>query len=94
MLLNMPQKDEISPSLREIVNRFAEDNWRPSDTFSSDQTSAEHVFETYNNNDAELDGDAYNNCGTWDYDNGDQTSVVDEGAYSGDLPSHHEVLAI
>ncbi|KAM7492361.1 hypothetical protein LguiA_035282 [Lonicera macranthoides] len=90
MLLNMPQKDEISPSLREIVNRFAEDNGRASDAFSSDQTSAEHVFETYNNYDAELDGDAYDNCGTWDYDNGEQTSVVDEGAYGGDLPSHHE----
>ncbi|KAA8526530.1 hypothetical protein F0562_008267 [Nyssa sinensis] len=89
MVLNMPVKDEISPTLRDIVNQFDEDNRRPSDTFTSGQKSAEQVYEAYNDN-AELDGDAFENCGTFDHD--DQTSAIGEDFYGGDpnLPSHHE----
>uniref|UniRef100_A0A5B7B666 Condensin complex subunit 2 n=1 Tax=Davidia involucrata TaxID=16924 RepID=A0A5B7B666_DAVIN len=91
MVLNMHVKNEISPTLRDIVNQFDEDNRRPSDTFSSGQKSAAQVYEPHNDN-AELDGDAFENCGTWAFDHDDQTSVVGEDSYGGDpiLPSHHE----
>ncbi|KAK2988607.1 hypothetical protein RJ640_026104 [Escallonia rubra] len=90
MVVNVPKKDEISPSLRYIVHQFDEENQRSSATFSTRQ-QAEEVYEPANNN-AELDNDAFENCGAWDFDHDDQTSVVDEGTYGGDpnLPSHHE----
>ncbi|CAK9146032.1 unnamed protein product [Ilex paraguariensis] len=47
MMLNMPKKDEISPSLREIVNQFDEDSQRPLDAFSSCQKSAEQNCGTW-----------------------------------------------
>lgn len=95
MVLNMCTNDEISPTLREIVDQFDENSRRPSDTFSSGQKSAEQVYEGgSNSNDAEFDGDAYDNCGTWAFDHDDQASVVGEDCYGGDptLPSHYQVL--
>ncbi|CAK9148830.1 unnamed protein product, partial [Ilex paraguariensis] len=91
MMLNMPKKDEISPSLREIVNQFDEDSQRPLDAFSSCQKSAEQVCEASDYNTG-LDGDAFENCGTWAFDHDDQTSVVDEGNCDLDptIPNNHE----
>lgn len=92
MVLNMLEKEEISPSLRDIVNHFDEDNRRPSELYSSGEKSPEQVngtedsFEPYN--------DAYENCGTWGgLDQDEETSVVDEKTCDGGpiLPSHHEV---
>ncbi|KAK3008255.1 hypothetical protein RJ639_014203 [Escallonia herrerae] len=90
MVVSVPKKDEISPSLRYIVHQFDEENQRSSATFSTRQ-QAEEVYEPANNN-AELDNDAFENCGAWDFDHDDPTSVVDEGIHGGDpnLPSHHE----
>ncbi|KAE9456191.1 hypothetical protein C3L33_11902, partial [Rhododendron williamsianum] len=93
MVLNMRTNDEISPTLREIVDQFDENSRRPSDTFSSGQKSAEQVNEGgSNSNGAEFDGDAYDNCGTWAFDHDDQASVVGEDCYGGDptLPSHYQ----
>lgn len=91
MVFNMPRMGEISPSLMDIVNHFDDDNKRPSDTFSSGTKPAEQIDEAYSN-DTELNGDAFDNGGTWDFDHDDQTSVVDEGTYGVDpiLPSLYE----
>lgn len=95
MVLNMRTKDEITPTLRDIVDQFDENSRRPSDTFSSGQNSAEQVREGYSNsNGAEFDGDEFDNCGTWGFDHDDQASVIGEDCYGGDptLPSHYQVL--
>ncbi|GFY99154.1 hypothetical protein Acr_13g0005550 [Actinidia rufa] len=93
MVLNMHKKDEISPTLSDIVDQFNKNSRRPSDTFSSGQKPAEQVYEDCNNsNNAELDGDAFDNCGSWAFDHDDQASVVGDDSYAGDpiLPSHHQ----
>ncbi|KAG6661209.1 condensin complex subunit 2 isoform X1 [Carya illinoinensis] len=77
MVLNMRLKNEISPTLRDIVNQFDENNRRPLDFFSSGQNPAEKVGAAYEN-EVDLDGDAVENCGTWDFDHDDQTSVLDD----------------
>lgn len=76
MVLNMRTKDEISPTLRDIVNQFDEDNRRPSDFYSSGQKSAENIDVAY---EVDFDGDAFEKCGTWNDDHDDEANVVDEG---------------
>lgn len=90
MVLNMRTKDEISPTLRNIVDRFDENNQRPLDTFSSAHKSEEQVNSVHN--EAESDVDAFENCNTWTFDHDDRTSVVDEDSYGADpvFPVHHE----
>lgn len=91
MVLSMRTKDEISPTLRNIVDRFDENNQRPLDTFSSAHKSEEQVNSVYN--EAESDVDAFENCNTWTFDHDDRTSAVDEDSYGADpvFPVHHEV---
>ncbi|KAB1201006.1 Condensin complex subunit 2 [Morella rubra] len=91
MVLNMRVKDEISPTLRDVVNKFDEGNKRPSDLYSSDQKSAEKADAAYEK-EADFDDDAFENCGTWNYDHDDQKSVVDEGHMCADssYPSYPE----
>ncbi|XP_038693218.1 condensin complex subunit 2-like isoform X2 [Tripterygium wilfordii] len=91
MVLNMHTKNEISPTLMNIVNQFDEDNRRPQDTFSCRQQSTEEVDADHDSV-AEFGGDAFENCGTWDFDHDDQTSIVNEepnGAVAG-FPSYDE----
>ncbi|CAL5342383.1 unnamed protein product [Camellia sinensis] len=92
MVFNMHKKDEISPTLRNIVNLFDESSQRPPDTFSSGLKSAEQVHETISGNNAELDDNAFDNGGTWAFDHDDQTSVVGEDTFGGDpiSPNYHE----
>lgn len=92
MVLNMRREEEISPTLRDIVNQFDEDNRRPSDLYSSGQKSAENVDVAY---EPDFVGDAFENCGTWNYDHDDQASVADEGPIYAEStnPSYHEVFA-
>lgn len=93
MVLNMRLKNEISPTLRDIVNQFDENNRRPLDFFSSGQNPAEKVGAAYEN-EVDLDGDAVENCGTWDFDHDDQTSVLDDPICADSTyASYHEVLA-
>lgn len=93
MVVNMRIKDEISPSLRNIVERFDENNQRPLDTFSSVHRSEEQVNSVYN--EAELDdGDAFDNWNTLNFDHDDRTSFVDEDSFGADpgFPASHEVF--
>lgn len=93
MVLNMRMKDEISPTLRNIVNRFDEDNRRPADIYSCSQESAEQV-DVAHNNEVEFDGDVPENFGNWDYEHDDHTSMVEEGlnCENSTFPSYHEVF--
>lgn len=76
MMLNMRLKDEISPTLRNIVNQFDEDNRRPTGTYSSGQKLAEQA-DASDSKEAELDVEAFENQGAWAFDQDDNTSVVD-----------------
>ncbi|PRQ52729.1 putative condensin complex subunit 2/barren [Rosa chinensis] len=92
MVTNMRMKDEISPTLRHLVDRFDEDNRRPPDTYSCAQESAEQDDSTFNN-DIDIDGGvASHNDGTWDYDHDEQTSMVEEehNYENTSFPSYHE----
>lgn len=93
MVANMLNKFEISPSLREIVNHFDDDNKRPPNTFSFETKQAEEIDEPYDNG-AEFNADTFGNGGTWDDDLEDQTNVADDGTFGGDpvISSQHEVL--
>ena len=95
MVLNMRMKDEISPTLRHLVDRFDEHNRRPLDTYTCAHDSAEQDDSTYNN-DNDIDGDASNNDGTWDYDHDEQTNMVEEECNyeNTSFPSYHEVYII
>lgn len=89
MALNMRTKEEISPTLRTIVNRFDEENRRPSDFHSSGQNSEEDAAF----NEAEFDGGPIEDCVSWSYDHDEETIMVDEGPYCADssFPDYHEV---
>nr|CAD1834777.1 unnamed protein product [Ananas comosus var. bracteatus] len=86
MMINMPLKDEISPTLRDIVDQFDEDNRRPSDLASSGQmpTMEENIVGNkhveLNGNALQSDGDALPEYEPWNYDNDDQESVVDDSS--------------
>ncbi|KAK0589961.1 hypothetical protein LWI29_020677 [Acer saccharum] len=90
MVLNMQAKDEISPSLRSIVNQFDEDNTRPSNTFSSGEKLTDPV-EPYSN-EVDYDVDAFEDGETYAFDHDDQPSVVEEDLTGADptFPSYHE----
>ncbi|XP_020098267.1 condensin complex subunit 2 isoform X2 [Ananas comosus] len=86
MMINMPLKDEISPTLRDIVDQFDEDNRRPSDLASSGHmpTMEENIVGNkhveLNGNALQSDGDALPEYEPWNYDNDDQESVVDDSS--------------
>ncbi|CAN1843554.1 Condensin complex subunit 2, partial [Linum perenne] len=94
MLVNMQAKDEISPTLNEIISRFDEHNKRPLDTFSSHQNtgSQEELHNSYDN-EPEFVDDAFENQETWAVEQDDCHSVVDEDMDNGDasIPSYHQV---
>ncbi|KAL3821578.1 hypothetical protein ACJIZ3_007483 [Penstemon smallii] len=87
MVFGMLDKSEISPSLSAIVSQFDKDNRRPSEVYSSVK-----VGENSENN-HDLDGDTWENCGTWDFYQDDQATMVDEGTYDEDqnLPNQQDV---
>ena len=89
MVLNMRIKEEISPTLGNIVNRFNEDNRRPSDFFSSGEKPAEDSF----NNEVEFDDGGNEDCVTWNHDHDDGTTMEDEAPISADssFPDYQEV---
>ncbi|KAK6157306.1 hypothetical protein DH2020_011554 [Rehmannia glutinosa] len=92
MVSNMLNKSEISPSLAAIINQFDGDDRRRFESNSFGQSSSGQVNESPDGN-VDLDGDSFMNSGTWDFDNDDQASVIDEGTYDQDtsLPNHQEV---
>ncbi|XP_031126505.1 condensin complex subunit 2 isoform X1 [Ipomoea triloba] len=83
MVLNMPKKDEISPSIRHIIHQFDEDACRLSETYVSAQNSTEQDFDTIDHA-PEADNDVYDNYGAWAMDNDDETSVADQATYEVD----------
>ncbi|XP_024033064.1 condensin complex subunit 2 isoform X2 [Morus notabilis] len=88
MVLNMRVKEEISPTLRSIVNRFDEDNRRPSNFNSSGQTLTEDAVY----NEAEFNDDAIEDCVTWSNDHDHEEAMVDEGPSYADstFPDYNE----
>ncbi|KAJ1400043.1 Condensin complex subunit 2/barren [Sesbania bispinosa] len=77
MVLNMQMRDEISPTLRVIVNQFDENNRRPSDFQCPGQKSAEEF-------DVAIECDIgsereYENCPPWSDDHDNQTFVAELG---------------
>ncbi|KAK4492816.1 hypothetical protein RD792_000141 [Penstemon davidsonii] len=78
MVLGILNKAEISPTLSAIVNQFEKDNRRPSEVYSG------QVNENSDNN-FDVDGDTFGNYESWDFDNDDQVSMVDERNYDQDL---------
>ncbi|KAG8489416.1 hypothetical protein CXB51_017847 [Gossypium anomalum] len=76
MVLNMQTKDEISPTLHNIVNQFYEENRRPLENFSCSQRSTELADAI--NNESEFDGVAFESFDNDGFDHDDQRSIVDE----------------
>ncbi|KAF5188343.1 Condensin complex subunit [Thalictrum thalictroides] len=95
MLINIPLKDEISPTLRSIINMFDEDNRRASNTFFASQKEKEHDDAAHQDH-ADLDtdtfGDALENGGDWGLDQDDHSSLVDESFNHPEqvFQGHHE----
>lgn len=98
MVLEMRVKDEISPTLRTIVNQFDENNKRPTNfqLHSQNSNSVEELDVDFNcENGAERD--EYENCATWnDDDHDDQTVDADLGSNDIDpsFPSYPQVFVI
>ena len=69
MVLNMRAKDEISPTLKNIVNQFDEDNRRPLENFSCSQRSTDQADTI--NNESEFDGVAFESFETDGFDHDD-----------------------
>lgn len=85
----MRNGEEISPSLRHIVNRFNEDNRRPSDCYSPAEKPAEDDIP----NEAEFENGRNEDCVTWSCDQDDETAMEDEGPVFADssFPDYQEV---
>lgn len=94
MLLNMRVKDEISPTLRTIVNHFDENNKRPTGYQLNGQNSVEELDAEYNCENGD-DREEYENCTTWSDDHDDQNVVADLGSNDADpsFPSYPQVLS-
>ncbi|XP_027348230.1 condensin complex subunit 2 [Abrus precatorius] len=76
MVLDLRVKDEISPTLRTIVNQFDESNRRPTDFQLHDQNSAADLDPAFNGEKG-FDKEEYENCTSWSDDHDDQTVVAD-----------------
>ncbi|KAL2328378.1 hypothetical protein Fmac_021805 [Flemingia macrophylla] len=75
MVLDMRVKDEISPTLRTIVNQFDENNRRPTDILLHSQNSAEDHDADFNDVNGFDQDDHDENCTAWGDDHDDQTVV-------------------
>ena len=71
----VPTKNDISPTLRDILSQFDEDNHRPSDFFPAAQQAM--VQEDINDCDhSEVEGNAFDDCGSWNYDHNENASYA------------------
>lgn len=95
-MLDMRVKDEISPTLRTIVNLFDESNRRPTDVQLHDKNSAEDLDTSFNN-ESGFDREEYENSNAWSDDHDDQTVVAD-GGYIADadpsFPNYPQVFLV
>ncbi|KAK7263497.1 hypothetical protein RJT34_31088 [Clitoria ternatea] len=88
MVLEMRVKDEISPTLRTIVNQFDENNKRPAHFQLHGQNSAEDPDSTFNG-ETSFDKEEYENNMSWNDDHDEQTVAADIVDYSNDAdPSY------
>ncbi|KAG1365012.1 putative Condensin complex subunit 2 [Cocos nucifera] len=81
MMVYMPLKNDISPTLKDIVNQFDEDNQRASDTNSLKQVLEVQGHELEDNN-LELDDNSFDDCGPLSFDHDDHTSVIHDSSMS------------
>ncbi|KAK1418178.1 hypothetical protein QVD17_27320 [Tagetes erecta] len=91
MVINISKNNEISPSLKDIVNLFDENIGRPPDTYTFDKNTAEIDHEAYDNN--EFYGDQHDDSGNWDFVNDNNNGPTDYGSYEREepfMPNHHE----
>ena len=90
-MVYMPLRNDISPTLKDIVNQFDEDNQRPSDTKSLAQV-LELCHELEDNN-LELDDNLFDDCGPLSFDHDDHTNVIHDSSISPNpnSASHQEV---
>lgn len=93
MVLDVQMKDEITPTLRIIVDQFDEDNRRPTDhVFQKPEEQNDATCSSSNVFDA---ADTFENCSTWDQDDdyGDTSVVVeDSNCVDPTVPMHAEVF--
>ncbi|XP_047342546.1 condensin complex subunit 2 isoform X2 [Impatiens glandulifera] len=92
MVKSMGMSEEISPSLKHIVNLFDESNQRPPITFTSVDNVNEEFHETCNNtndDNAELDDTGVEDCATWGFENEDPNGEdpISGGDYEENEPS-------
>lgn len=87
MLLNMPKKDEISPSLRHIICQFSGEMPEPAETDFSDQIPPEQNSESFG---LDVDDDAFDNCGAWPMDHDDGISLSEQGSHDVDQISSNQ----
>lgn len=83
MVVNMRMKDEISPTLRTIVNQFDENNQRPTGFEFHHQNSVEELDVAFGC-EIEADREEYENCTTWSDDHDNQTFIADLGPNDAD----------
>ncbi|XP_020234206.1 condensin complex subunit 2 isoform X2 [Cajanus cajan] len=90
MVLDLRVKDEISPTLRTIVNQFDENNRRPIDFQLHSQDAAEDHDAAFNDVNGFDHDDHDENCTAWGDDHDDQTDVPDLGCNDADpsFPSY------
>ncbi|KAK7404888.1 hypothetical protein VNO78_05927 [Psophocarpus tetragonolobus] len=88
MVLDMRVKDEISPTLRTIVNQFDESNRRPTDVLLHGQNTTDDLDATFNDENG-FDRE-YENGASWSDDHDDQAFVADLGCQDADptFPSY------
>ncbi|KAE9616795.1 putative condensin complex subunit 2/barren [Lupinus albus] len=93
MVSDMCTKNEISPTIRTIVNQFDESNRRPSDFQFHSHNSAEELDTAFDCQ-IEADREEYDNSTTWSDDHDNQTFVADLGCNDADpsFPSYPQVL--
>ena len=93
MVMHMPVKNEISPTLKDIIDHFNDDNQRLSHTITEGQKSTGCAVAVGNNN-IQLDSDFFGNFEAGNFDHEEEISVVGESFTFGGttFPSHCEVF--
>ncbi|XP_058773651.1 condensin complex subunit 2-like [Vicia villosa] len=79
MMLDVRIKDEISPTLRQIVNQFDENNRRPSDFQCFGHKSAEEV-DAATDYEVEAETEDYETFPTWPYEHNNQSFAAEVGS--------------
>lgn len=80
MMTRVPVKNDISPTLRDIVNQFDEDNRRPSDAIPmAQQPIVQEDADDYEH--SEVEGNTFDDCQSWNVDHND------DGCFGHDDPT-------